>query len=457
MKRSLGRNLGYYRDVAGDPIDVTTTAERDEEPARLFAFWPGGAASAELPRAGQELTIGRDPSSGLCIAHASVSRAHAVVRGDKSPTIRDLGSHNGTMVGGQRIQAAVPLAKNEIVRIGSASLIVQGGESVVDDEAVPSSDGTLDAAMRELLRLLDVVAKSDISVVLVGETGVGKEVLASRVHAMSRRAKGPFVRINCAALSESLLETELFGHERGAFTGALAAKAGLFEAASRGTIFLDEVGEISATVQVKLLRVLESREVTRVGALKPVAVDARVVAATHRDLTQLVEKGAFREDLYFRLNGITVAIPPLRERKSEILPLAEQFVREASARAGRSSMTIAPGARELLVAYEWPGNVRELKATMERSVVLCEGDVLDREQLALSSPRASPSRPRVETAPLAGSTLPDALSALERQSIDDALRACGGNQTAAAKMLGISRRTLVYRLSALGATRPRKP
>ena len=293
---------------------------------------------------------------------------------------------------------------------------------------------------------------------LIGETGVGKALLATRVHAMSRRARGPFVRVNCAALSESLLETELFGHERGAFTGALTAKPGLFEAAERGTILLDEIGEISAATQVKLLRVLESREVTRVGALKPIAVDMRVVAATHRDLTQLVQEGSFREDLYFRLNGITVTIPPLRERTGEIIALAEQFVREASVRAERPPLTIGPGARELLLAHQWPGNIRELKATIERSVVLCEGSVLDRQHLALSAPlRAAPSRPRVDVVAPPGATLPAALSALERQRIDEALRACDGNQTAAAKMLGISRRTLVYRLSAVGATRPRKP
>ena len=435
------------------PIDATRTAERDDEEApRLFAFWPGGAASAALPRAGEELTIGRESSADLCIAHASVSRAHAAVRGGSPLMLRDLGSHNGTVIGGQRIQSAVPLALNELVRLGSASLIVQGGgRSAADPALGPTSADTPDAAMRELLRLLDVVAKSDISVVLVGETGVGKEVLATRVHAVSKRASGPFVRLNCTALSDSLLESELFGHERGAFTGALAAKQGLFEAASRGTIFLDEIGEISAGTQVKLLRVLESREVTRVGSLKPIAVDVRVVAATHRDLPKLVEQGSFREDLYFRLNGITVIIPPLRERTGEILPLAERFVREACARASLPAMTLAPGARELLVEYAWPGNVRELKATIERSVVLCEGQVLDRQQLALSPPLRSvtPSRPRIESAPPVGATLPDALSALERQRIEQALHACDGNQTAAAKMLGISRRTLVYRLSAI--------
>jgi transcriptional regulator with PAS, ATPase and Fis domain len=443
--------------MAKDTTGATQTAERtDDEAPRVFAFWPGGAVSAELPAPGAEVVVGRDATSQIRIPHESVSRTHAILRGGEPPTIRDAGSHNGTSIGGRRLERdeRAPLVPNQVVKLGSASLIVQGGRSRLPD---PREDAHLDPAMSEVLRLIDLVANSDVSVVLLGETGVGKEVLAARVHAGSARASGPFVRINCAALADSLLESELFGHERGAFTGAVAAKAGLFESAEGGTIFLDEIGETPAATQVKLLRVLETREVMRVGGLKPRAVDVRVVAATHRDLPERVAGGAFREDLWFRLNGMTIAIPPLRERKSEILPLAARFVREACARASRQEPAIAAEVRDRLVAYDWPGNVRELKTTMERAVVLAQGGQIDVEHVLLSAPqqRSSTARVNRDTQPVmpAAASLPDAVSALEKQRIEEALRACNGNQTAAAKMLGISRRTLVYRLGALGLRR----
>ncbi|NOU28771.1 MAG: sigma 54-interacting transcriptional regulator [Polyangiaceae bacterium] len=439
--------------------DRTRTSELGPEPPRLFAFWTSGSVATDLPSDGADLVVGRSPDAGLSIPDASVSRHHAVIRTGTPTTVQDLWSRNGTWVRGRRLgpDEVVPVGLNEVFRVGSVTLVIQG-ESPALATAHGAPPAALDPPMEELLRLVDTVAKSTLTVLLLGETGVGKEVAAVRIHAHSPRAKAPLIRLNCAALSETLLESELFGHERGAFTGAVTTKMGLFEAADGGTIFLDEIGECTPATQVKLLRVLEQREVQRIGALRPRPIDVRVVAATHRNLQQLVAEGRFREDLYFRMNGITLTIPPLRDRPSEILPLARTFLRDACARSGYPELPITEAAAAALMGHAWPGNVRELKATIERAVVLSGGRAVDETHVALAPPRSQPRHPTTIPSPAAnGASLPDAISALERAQIEDALRACDGNQTAAAKVLGISRRTLVYRLSALGITRGRKP
>jgi DNA-binding NtrC family response regulator len=336
-------------------------------------------------------------------------------------------------------------------------------------------------AMAEIHRMVERIAVGTISVLLLGETGVGKEVMAEAVHRRSLRAAMPFLRLNCAALAETLLESELFGHEKGAFTGAMQAKPGLLESAEGGTVFLDEVGELSSTLQVKLLRVLEERRVWRVGALKPRDIDVRFIAATNRDLEAESTAGRFRQDLYFRLNGVTLVIPPLRERVSEIEGLCRAFVAQAWRRAGRSTEpAISEEALALLQRYRWPGNIRELRNIMERAVLLCPDDIILPEQLPLEKMSANsvplessvpiekgaPRAPEVVTVPartrsstdgaggLAG--LRDEMVAMERQEVLDALARCAGNQTQAAKMLGISRGTLVSRLNAYKIPRPRK-
>ena len=270
----------------------------------------------------------------------------------------------------------------------------------------------------------------------------------------------PLVRINCAALTESLLESELFGHERGAFTGATHAKPGLLETANGGTFFFDEVGELPLATQTKLLRVLESREVLRVGGLQPRAIDVRFVSATNRNLREMCASRLFREDLYFRLNGITVTVPPLRGRPAEIRRLTEQFLAESCAAAGKSGLTLSRGALQQLDRYDWPGNVRQLRHVVERAVLLCTADRIDPQHLALeasalptlvSSPPAVPpsaSRPQGD--------LRKDLDELERERIVTALAQCAGNQTHAARLLGISRRTLIVRLDAYALPRPRK-
>jgi two-component system, NtrC family, response regulator AtoC len=321
-----------------------------------------------------------------------------------------------------------------------------------DDDAVASAR-TLDGPT------IERIASSDISVLILGETGVGKEVMARRLHRLSSRRDAPLVSLNCAAFSESLLESELFGFERGAFTGAIQSKTGLLESAQGGTAFLDEIGEMHLAVQAKLLRVLEQREVLRIGALKPRPIDVRFLSATNRDLEVEILAGRFRRDLYFRLHGISVHLRPLRERVHEIETLARSFLAEACARSGRAvSPEIAPAALALLKRYAWPGNVRELRNVMERAAVLCERNMIQLEHL----PRETMA-PVVELGRVPSGREVEALAALygidperERAQILDALTECKGNQTQAAKRLGISRRTLVNRLGRHDLPRPRK-
>jgi two-component system response regulator AtoC len=292
--------------------------------------------------------------------------------------------------------------------------------------------------MRRVQTLADRAAAGTINVLIVGETGVGKEVLARRIHQLSPRADRPFVAVNCAALSEALFESELFGHERGAFTGAAQAKPGLLETAPGGTVFLDEVAELPPALQAKLLRVLETREVLRVGSVRPRPIDVRFVAATNRDLEGEVARGTFRRDLYFRLNGMTLAIPPLRERRQEIPGLCRRFLAELCATAGRRrAPRLTDEAREHLQARRWPGNVRELRNAIERALLLAPGDEITPEHLA-TDPEAPPP---IED---------------ERERILRVLGACAGNQSRAARQLGISRKVLIARLDAYGVARPRK-
>ena len=294
----------------------------------------------------------------------------------------------------------------------------------------------LGAAMEKLHAMAREVAPTTASVLLTGASGTGKEVLARVIHAWSPRRDQPFVAVNCAALAESLLESELFGHERGAFTGAVAARKGRFELADGGTLFLDEAGEIAPSVQVKLLRVLQERVVERVGGARPVPVDVRVIAATNRDLKALVAEGKFREDLYYRLNVFPLRLPSLAERADAILPLADYFRSKYAARFGKRVERFSDAARIDLRRYAWPGNIRELQNVVERAVILARGEI-------------DPGHLNLESGP---ACLPGngELKDVERETIERVLRETAGNRRKAAAALGISLRTLQYRLKEYG-------
>lgn len=353
---------------------------------------------------------------------------------------------------------------SDLMERGRAAQAVEiGNQGVAVPSAFTPADGVvvLDQAMHALYAQVGRAAASSINVLLLGETGVGKDILASAVHNLSPRRSGPFVALNCGALPESLLQSELFGHEKGAFTGALQARAGLLETAAGGTLFLDEIGEMSLSIQTKLLRVLEDRKVMRVGARAERDVDVRFVAATNRDVEAEAEAGTFRQDLYYRLNGISFTIPPLRERQAEIPALCRMFMARRSAEISRTEpLTLSEEALELLTHYAWPGNVRELRNAVDRGVVLCSGPVLGPEHLpqkvVAGSARVSTAPPLERRHEEALTRARNELSNIERHRILEALEQCGGNQTRAAEALGISRRTLVYRLSDLGLPRPRK-
>ncbi len=297
-------------------------------------------------------------------------------------------------------------------------------------------------SMQRVLKMVGQVARSRATVLVQGESGTGKELIAAAIHQNSPRAKRPFVRLNCAALAENLLESELFGHERGAFTGAVGRRAGRFEQADGGTLFLDEVSEIAMALQVKLLRFLQEREFERVGGNETLRVDVRVVAATNRNLKQMVEDGTFREDLYYRLNVVQVDLPPLRARRSDIPLLAEHFLRKYAAENEREMAGFSDGALRALMAYPWPGNVRELENAIERAVVLAESDTVDVSLL----PGAGDAGPRGDDASL-GLLVPGVTMAeVERLVIERTLDAVGGSTAKAAEMLGISRRKIQYRI-----------
>ena len=301
-------------------------------------------------------------------------------------------------------------------------------------ELPPLSYG--DPAMEPVVEALRKVAPTNATVLLMGESGTGKEVAARTLHAWSPRAAGPFVAVNCAAIAETLLESELFGHEKGAFTGAVAARRGRIELADGGTFFLDEIGEMAPALQAKLLRVLADRRFERVGGARTIEADVRWVAATNRDVEQLRASGALREDLYHRLAVFPILLPPLRERRRDILPLAEKLLARVGAALGRAHLALSPAARDQIVAAPWHGNVRELANVLERAAILASGDVIEVGHLELGDP-ASP-------APAGGNG--GRLEDLERAAIERALAAVGGNRRAAADRLGIGLRTLYDKL-----------
>jgi transcriptional regulator with PAS, ATPase and Fis domain len=447
-------------------------------PLKLVVVSQAAFTGYALPSRGT-IVLGRSEKSDLRIDDPSITRRHARLHLGERIEIEDLGSVNGTRVRDQRLEPGqrVPVFRGEAFRLGAALLVIHAV-----DEAAPASgpiseevatrreDATgtghapgerararivHDPNMRELYALVDRIAAGNINLLIIGETGVGKELVAERLHERSRRRGKPFLRLNCAAVAESLLEAELFGYERGAFTGATQAKPGLLEVVDGGTVLLDEVGEMPLTLQAKMLRALESQQVLRVGGLAPRTIDVRFVAATNRNLEEQVRLGRFREDLYFRLNGALVVVPPLCERVSEIEPLAAEFIRATCVDlARRPAPTLRPESLHMLQTYAWPGNVRELKNFIERAVLVAPGTELLPEHFPIQ--RMASTLPLHRIGPESLPPPPPGTDP-ERERILGVLAECGGNQSRAAKLLGISRTTLVARLNDYGIPRPRKP
>ena len=342
------------------------------------------------------------------------------------------------LVVGKALEHRALVAENRVLRhqVGARRA---GGDEILG-ESPP---------IREVRQLVEKLAPTRTTVLVTGESGTGKEVVARAIHARSDRRDQPFVAINCGAIPEGLIESELFGHEKGSFTGAVDAKPGLFEVAGSGTLFLDEVGELPLPVQVKLLRALQERRIRRVGWNADVAASARIIAATNRDLEAEVKAGRFREDLYYRLNVIQLRMPPLRDRRGDIPTFLEAFLRRFAAELGRPEAAFTPDALEMLVAWQWPGNVRELANVVERAATLADGPLIGPDALppALrgAEPRATPA-----DLPTSGVDLQAHLDAVERRALEQALERTGGNKTEAARLLALSFRSFRYRLAKFG-------
>jgi two-component system response regulator AtoC len=424
-------------------------------------------------------SIGRGSDCAVRVDDAAVSRLHAqlCVQGD-SVEVVDLGSSSGTRLAraagpnapalvDQRLIAHVPtrLRAGDHLRVGPASIELSrlvGDEPRSAPVALPPGPVPVlvDPVMRDVYDLIARVAARDISVLIQGETGVGKELIARALHRGSPRAHRPFSIVNCAAFPEALLESELFGHEHAALSAAREGETGLLEECAGGTVFLDEIGELPLGMQPKLLRALEERAVWRVGSKRPRPIDVRFVTATNRDLLAGVRTGQFRDDLFYRISGLSVRVPPLRERPSEIEPLARHFIRQLAAQAGEQAPELSEAALAALRRHLWPGNVRELRNVIERAVLVAAAGMIERQHILLDrgappvarqGERKALTRVDAKLPSEKGGPLLD-----ERARLIAALDACAGNQRRAAELLGVSRRTLVNRLNKWKLPRPKK-
>lgn len=431
------------------PAETRTEPGADSRPGSGLVF-VGASWQATYPAIqGFELLVGRDPSNTLHVEEQGVSRFHArFVCSEGRITVEDLGSKNGVCCGSERIAVGVrvPIPPAVVVRFGSVAAFLDPVVANVESRALDAG-GRLGTAAKNAPasgtpptnEIIALVAASRLPVLITGETGVGKEVLARRLHALSPRAARPFVPVHCGALPEGLVESELFGHVRGAFTGAIQNKVGLFELASGGTLFLDEFAELPLAAQAKLLRALETHEVQRVGGTCRTPIDVRILAATNVDIQEAIARGALRADLHFRVAGVSLHVPPLRERGAELPGLIRELLGELG--GGRPSLSEA--AWSLLLSHRWPGNVRELRYALERALVLSNGQTIHPHHLGLTS-----ERPRL--------SLANDVRLVEERHVREALVMNGGNQSRTAQILGISRRTLLRKLDGLALPRPRK-
>jgi DNA-binding NtrC family response regulator len=442
---------------------------------RLIIMGANGVIVRPVSGAGP-FVIGRAMQVDITIEDQSVSRQHARLHLEPELSIEDLGSRNGTRIGGVGVEPGRRhlVSPGDFIEVGTVAVTIQRTTSSANIHSLgePEVEST-DAGSAPTMQhrpgfvagkwlntswgMISRIARGSISVLLRGETGVGKEILAELIHEHSRRSDAKLVRLNCAALPENMIESEIFGHEKGSFTGAHAAKQGLLEVAHGGTLFLDEIGELPAPLQAKLLRAIEDGSFRRVGSTRDRKVDVRFISATNVDLEQAIAGGSFRSDLLYRLNAFTLAIPPLRRRQDEIegiaLALAIRAMDDEDFEQGPPQVSSA--AMRSLQTYHWPGNIRELRNVMERAVLLCDGKLIEPEHLpqeVRDGDAGVTSGGDVEAPSLVPAEF---LNNPERERIVNALRDCGGNQTRAAEALGISRRTLTSRLSKYRIPRPR--
>jgi DNA-binding NtrC family response regulator len=424
QRRLLGdfvQSLGYRVEEAASAEDaLQAIRSRLPDLVLLDVRLPGMSGMEAL---GEIRKLAGDMPVLVITAYADLRQAVAAVKGGASDYL------------------SKPIDLDELEAAIADSIGASGGaSSLAGTPGLPPGMICESPAMRHVVETAAVVAPSNAPVLILGASGTGKEVVSRLIHQWSHRAGGPLVAANCAGLPESLIESELFGHAKGAFTGAASVREGLFRTAHGGTIFLDEIGELPLHLQPKLLRAIESGQIIPVGSDTPVQVDARLIAATNRDLAEAVRKGEFREDLFYRINVVELVVPPLRDRHQDILPLARHFANEFA----RTTMHLSPQAIQCLLAYPWPGNVRELRNVIHRACLLCQGDVIMPEHV---QPTCDPQK----TSGTAADAGAGRLSQLERATILATLEECNNNRTQAAKKLGISRRTLINKIRIMKA------
>lgn len=452
--RATGRGDDAMATELGPRTELLASAEATDSPklpAQVRLRTNGQETTHKLQT--ESFTAGKDAGNDLVLNQRFVSSRHLkVTRHHNRFTVSDQRSTNGTWINNVRIfEADVPFYTT--LRVGEGELIIEPALSKV---TAPIETGTygligVDQSIKSLIELIDRVAPSMAAVAIFGESGTGKELVARAIHSQSNRAENTFIPVNCAAISKELIESELFGHEKGSFTGATNARKGAFEEADGGTIFLDEIGELPLDLQAKLLRALESGEIKRVGAPRPTTVDTRVVAATNRDLLAMAREGKFREDLYYRLCVIPLSLPPLRSRPGDIRLIAEHFVRTYAPRGQR--VVLLPAAVAALESHPWPGNIRELRNVIHRALLLRRGPNVDAGDLKFD---AVPDRPMVSASGglehQPGMSLEAQLQRAERLIVESAIKRLQGNKEAAARELVVSRSTLFKRLKEWGLT-----
>jgi len=461
---ALGQWRAVYRDRSGEVnrentrVTGTQTLRQPIDPAAQTAR-PAqlrirqGQSETVHSLKSESITVGLDPANDLVVNDKLVSSRHLrIARREGLFHIVDRHSTNGTYLGNVRVyEIEAPLFTT--LRIGEAQLTIEPVHAPRKDRAFHGIIGE-HPSVRQVAELVDRVAPSSAAVAIFGESGTGKELVARAVHARSRRSDKAFVPVNCAAISKELIESELFGHEKGSFTGATHARRGAFEEADGGTLFLDEIGELSADLQAKFLRALESGEIKRVGASRPIHVDARIVTASNRDLLAAARENKFREDLYYRLCVIPLHLPPLRNRSGDVLMLAEHFLHLFSPRG--DSIRLSAAAMERLQTHLWPGNIRELRNVIHRALLLRKGPMIEASDLAFDQEINKEIGIAVPELP-PGMTLEQMLEKLERQIVESALRRYHNNRERVARELGVARSTLFKRLKDWGLTRQEEP